>query len=190
MGLPGTGTATELVAWLNGHPDFNDLPVDLSHERVVIIGNGNVALDVARVLAADPHELAATDIADHALSALRNSAVREVVVAARRGPAHSAFTLPELIGLTAGADVVLDPGDHQRVLDDLAIVADPLTRNKLEILSTLGTGRRLRDESGARGSGWPIGSRRGASSASGGPAEFSSRSPEPTSCANWMLAWC
>lgn len=140
MGLPGTGTATELVAWLNGHPDFNDLPVDLSHERVVIIGNGNVALDVARVLAADPHELAATDIADHALSALRNSAVREVVVAARRGPAHSAFTLPELIGLTAGADVVLDPGDHQRVLDDLAIVADPLTRNKLEILSTLGDG--------------------------------------------------
>ncbi|WP_052626896.1 FAD-dependent oxidoreductase, partial [Mycobacterium tuberculosis] len=140
MGLPGTGTATELVAWLNGHPDFNDLSVDLSHERVVIIGNGNVALDVARVLAADPHELAATDIADHALSALRNSAVREVVVAARRGPAHSAFTLPELIGLTAGADVVLDPGDHQRVLDDLAIVADPLTRNKLEILSTLGDG--------------------------------------------------
>ncbi|OSC39466.1 FAD-dependent oxidoreductase [Mycobacterium decipiens] len=138
MGLRGTGTATELVAWINGHPDFSDLTVDLSHERVVIIGNGNVALDVARVLTADPNELAYTDIADHALRAFRNSAVREVVVAARRGPAHSAFTLPELIGLTARSDVVLDPSDHQRVLDDLPTAADPLTRNKLEILSALG----------------------------------------------------
>ena len=101
MGLPGTGTATELVAWINGHPDFTDLPVDLSHERVVIIGNGNVALDVARVLTADPDDLARTDISDRALEAFRGSAVREVVIAARRGPAHSAFTLPELIGLTA-----------------------------------------------------------------------------------------
>ena len=67
MGLPGTGTATEMVAWINGHPDFTDLPVDLSHERVIVIGNGNVALDVARVLTADPDELAHTDIADHAL---------------------------------------------------------------------------------------------------------------------------
>ena len=101
MGLPGTGTATELVAWINGHPDFADLPVDLSHERVVIIGNGNVALDVARVLTADPDDLARTDISDHALEVLRGSAVREVVIAARRGPAQSAFTLPELIGLTS-----------------------------------------------------------------------------------------
>ena len=100
MGLPGTATATELVAWINGHPEFTDLSVDLSHERVVIIGNGNVALDVARILTADPDELARTDISDHALAALRDSAVREVVIAARRGPAQSAFTLPELIGLT------------------------------------------------------------------------------------------
>ncbi|MFZ1177885.1 MAG: FAD-dependent oxidoreductase [Mycobacterium sp.] len=138
MGLPGTGTATELVAWLNGHPDFADLSVDLNHERVVIIGNGNVALDVARMLTTDPDELARTDIADHALQALRASAVREVVIAARRGPAHSAFTLPELIGLTAASDVVLDPADHQRVVEDLASVSDPLTKNKLEILNTLG----------------------------------------------------
>lgn len=138
MGLPGTGTATELVAWINGHPDFADLPVDLSHERVVIIGNGNVALDVARVLTADPDDLARTDIADHALRALRKSAVREVVIAARRGPAHSAFTLPELVGLTGSSDVVLDPVDRQRVLDDLATVADPLARAKLEVLATLG----------------------------------------------------
>jgi ferredoxin/flavodoxin---NADP+ reductase len=138
MGLAGTGTATELVAWINGHPDFADLPVDLSHERVVIVGNGNVALDVARVLTADPDELSRTDIADHALKALRDSAVREVVIVARRGPAHSAFTLPELVGLTAASDVVLDAADHQRVIDDLDTVSDPLTRAKLEVLSTLG----------------------------------------------------
>jgi ferredoxin--NADP+ reductase len=140
MGLPGTGTATELVAWINGHPDFTDLPVDLSHERVVIIGNGNVALDVARVLTADPDDLARTDISDRALEALRNSAVREVVVAARRGPAHSAFTLPELIGLTGTSDVVLDADDHNLVARDLATASDTLTRNKLEILSKLGDG--------------------------------------------------
>ena len=138
MGLPGTGTATELVAWINGHPDFTDLPVDLSHERVVIIGNGNVALDVARVLTADPDDLARTDISDHALEALRGCAVREVVIAARRGPAHSAFTLPELIGLTGTSEVVLDPAEHQLVASDLASVSDTLTRNKLEILSKLG----------------------------------------------------
>src|ERR1700757_3888988 len=143
MGLPGTGTATELVAWINGHPDFTDLPVDLSHERVVIIGNGNVALDVARVLTADPDDLARTDISDRALEALRRSAVREVAIAARRGPAHSAFTLPELIGLTGASEVVLDAADHQRVASDLAEVSkasDALTKRKLEILSKLGDG--------------------------------------------------
>lgn len=138
IGLPGTATATEFVAWINGHPDFADLTVDLGHERVVIIGNGNVALDVARVLTADPDKLARTDISDRALDALRGSAVREVVIAARRGPVHSAFTLPELIGLTATAGVVLDAGDHQLVADGLATVTDALTRNKLEILSKLG----------------------------------------------------
>ena len=138
MGLPGTGTATELVAWINGHPDFTDLPVDLSHERVIVIGNGNVALDVARVLTADPDELARTDITDHALQALRASRVREVVIAARRGPAHSAFTLPELIGLTTKADVVLDAADHELVLRDLATESDEVTRQKLEILRKLG----------------------------------------------------
>lgn len=140
MGLPGTGTATELVAWINGHPQYATLPIDLSHERVVVIGNGNVALDVARVLTADPDELARTDIADHALRAFRKSAVREVVVAARRGPAHSAFTLPELIGLTSAREVVLDPEDQRWVHADLASVSDPLTRHKLEVLSGLGDG--------------------------------------------------
>ncbi|MGZ8814391.1 MAG: FAD-dependent oxidoreductase [Mycobacterium sp.] len=140
MGLPGTGTATEMVAWINGHPEFTDLPVDLSHERVVIVGNGNVALDVARILTSDPDALAHTDISDHALAALRSSKVAEVVIAARRGPAHSAFTLPELIGLTSTCDVVLDEADHELVVRDLSELsaADPLTRNKLEILSKLG----------------------------------------------------
>jgi ferredoxin/flavodoxin---NADP+ reductase len=140
MGLPCTGTATETVAWINGHPEFRDLSVDLSHERVIVIGNGNVALDVARLLTADPDELAGTDIADHALAALRASAVREVVIAARRGPLHSAFTLPELLGLTGAADVVLESQDHERVLRDLDADADTLTRQKLQILSRLGHG--------------------------------------------------
>jgi ferredoxin--NADP+ reductase len=138
MGLPGTGTATELVAWVNGHPEFVDLPVDLSHERVIVVGNGNVAFDVARVLTADPDELAHTDISDHALAALRDSRVREVVIAARRGPQHSAFTLPELIGLTTTAEVVLAEADRDAVQRDLATVTDTLTRRKLEVLSTLG----------------------------------------------------
>jgi ferredoxin/flavodoxin---NADP+ reductase len=138
MGLPGTATATELVAWINGHPDLADLPVDLSHERVVVVGNGNVALDVARVLTADPDDLARTDISDRALEVFRGSAVREVVIAARRGPAHSAFTLPELIGLTSTRDVVLDANDHKLVESALATVTDGLTRSKLEILSKLG----------------------------------------------------
>ncbi|MCV7031704.1 FAD-dependent oxidoreductase [Mycobacterium sherrisii] len=137
MGMPGTGTATEFVAWVNGHPDFSDLPIDLSHERVVLIGNGNVALDVARVLTADPDDLARTDISDRALAALRGSAIREVVIAARRGPAHSAFTLPELIGLTHASDVVLDAHDHALVARDLPTAPDRLTRHKLEILTRL-----------------------------------------------------
>jgi ferredoxin--NADP+ reductase len=137
MGMAGTGTATELVAWINGHPEFTDLPVDLSGARVVIVGNGNVALDVARILTADPDDLAGTDISDNALAALRASAVQEVVIAARRGPAASAFTLPELIGLTQTAEVVLDAADHDRVRCDLATVADSLTRAKLETLSKL-----------------------------------------------------
>ncbi|CAN5386341.1 FAD-dependent oxidoreductase [soil metagenome] len=138
MSLPGVGTATELVAWINGHPEFAELPVDLHGDQVVIVGNGNVALDVARILTTDPDELARTDISDHALAVLRQSRVREVVIAARRGPAQSAFTLPELIGLTAKSEVVLDAADHELVQRDLLDEHDPLTRAKLEILAKLG----------------------------------------------------
>jgi ferredoxin--NADP+ reductase len=137
MGLAGTGSATELVAWINGHPQFATHPIDLSGERVVVIGNGNVALDVARLLTVDPDSLAPTDISDTALQVLRRSSVREVVVAARRDPADSAFTLPELIGLTETAEVVLTAEDHVLVRRDLDTAGDPGTRAKLEILAGL-----------------------------------------------------
>src|SRR6202035_2691573 len=104
---------------------------------VVIVGNGNVALDVARILTADPNRLATTDIALHALAALRDSKVREVVIAARRGPAQSAFTLPEMIGLTAASRVVLSADDHELVRADLTACTDALTRHKLELLASL-----------------------------------------------------
>ncbi|MCW2653557.1 MAG: ferredoxin/flavodoxin---NADP+ reductase [Mycobacterium sp.] len=137
FGLPGTATATEVVAWYNAHPDFARLPVALDHERVVIVGNGNVALDVARILTADPGRLACTDISRVALEVLRDSKVREVVVAARRGPAHSAFTRPEMIGLTSSSRVVLTSADHDLVRADLAGCTDALARHKLELLGSL-----------------------------------------------------
>ncbi|MFF5761359.1 FAD-dependent oxidoreductase [Streptomyces tanashiensis] len=99
--LPGSASATDFVAWYNGHPDHADDHYTLDGERAVVIGNGNVALDVARILTADPDALARTDISDRALAALRTSRVREVVVLGRRGPAEAAFTLPELLALAA-----------------------------------------------------------------------------------------
>src|ERR1700704_1855649 len=96
--LPGSHAATEFVGWYNGHPDHTDLEIDLlSAERAVVVGNGNVALDVARMLVLAPAELAPTDTADHALEVLAASKVREVVVDGRRGPAQAAFTNPELL---------------------------------------------------------------------------------------------
>ena len=111
--LPGCWPARTFVAWYNGHPDYADLDFDLSHERAVVVGNGNVALDVARMLMLTPAELAATDVADHALHALARSRVREVIVLGRRGPAQASFTTPELKELAEleGARVELDPGD-------------------------------------------------------------------------------
>ncbi|MGW0122556.1 FAD-dependent oxidoreductase [Streptomyces sp. NPDC003327] len=110
--LPGSASATDFVAWYNGHPDHDADTHDLGCERAVVIGNGNVALDVARVLTADPAALARTDIADGALTALRASRIREVVVLGRRGPAEASFTLPELLALTAldGVDVLVEGG--------------------------------------------------------------------------------
>jgi ferredoxin--NADP+ reductase len=114
--LPGSWAATEFVAWYNGHPDFRDLEFDLSScERAVVVGNGNVAADVARMLSLTDEELRVTDVADHALAALRDSAITEIVVLGRRGPAQAAFTNPEVLelGELEDADVIVDPADMQ-----------------------------------------------------------------------------
>jgi ferredoxin/flavodoxin---NADP+ reductase len=109
--LPGSRPATEFVAWYNGHPDYRELEFDLSAERAVVIGNGNVAADVVRILTLSAAELERTDIADHALAALRESRIREVVVLGRRGPAQAAFTSAELreLGHLDGVDTRVDP---------------------------------------------------------------------------------
>ncbi|WP_300679352.1 FAD-dependent oxidoreductase [Nocardioides sp.] len=113
--LAGSLSATDFVGWYNGHPDKQDLAVEVDTERAVVIGNGNVALDVARILSLDPDLLADTDIAALPLERLRRSQVREVVVLGRRGPSQAAFTVPELIGLSGlaeagGINVVVDTG--------------------------------------------------------------------------------
>jgi ferredoxin--NADP+ reductase len=130
LGIPGEGLvgshpATAFVAWYNGHPDFRNYQVDLSAERVAVVGVGNVAVDVARIFARTPEELAETDIADYALEALRQSRVREIYVLGRRGPAQAAFTNAELkeLGQLDGADLVISDGDAK---------LDPLSRRQLE----------------------------------------------------------
>ena len=109
--LPNSFPAISFVGWYNGHPDYRDLPVDLSCERAVVVGNGNVAMDVTRMLVTSPDVLGRTDIADHALEALHDSRIREVVVLGRRGAAQASFTTPELreLGKLDGVDVVVDP---------------------------------------------------------------------------------
>jgi ferredoxin--NADP+ reductase len=111
--LPGSWAATEFVAWYNGHPDFQELQFDLSGERAVVIGNGNVAVDVARMLALTPEELATTDTTVAAIEGFSNAGIKEIVMVGRRGPAQAAFTTPELqeLGKLAGADVIVDPAD-------------------------------------------------------------------------------
>ena len=112
-GPAGLVAATEFVAWYNGHPDYQHLEFDLSGERAVVIGNGNVAVDVARMLALTPEELAPTDTTDAAIEAFNDAGIREIVMVGRRGPAQAAFTNPELLelGELAGADVIVDPAD-------------------------------------------------------------------------------
>ena len=109
--LPNSFPASSFVGWYNGHPDYRDLPADLSCERAVVIGNGNVAMDVTRILVTSPDALAGTDIADHALEKLRHSKIREVVVLGRRGPVQASFTTPEIreLGKLDGMDVIVDP---------------------------------------------------------------------------------
>ncbi|MCA9931933.1 MAG: FAD-dependent oxidoreductase, partial [Anaerolineales bacterium] len=118
--LANSHPATDFVAWYNGHPDFRDYEFDLTQERVAVIGIGNVALDVARILCRTYDELMQTDIADYALEALSKSRVKEVVVLGRRGPAQAAFTTPEIkeLGEMADADVYVPPEEAE--LDDLS----------------------------------------------------------------------
>ena len=130
LGIPGeelTGSwaATEFVAWYNGHPDYRDLEFDLSGQRAVVIGNGNVAADVTRILTLPIAELEHTDVADHALETLRESKIEEVVVLGRRGPAQAAFTSAELrdLGRLDGVDVVVHRDEVQ---------LDPISRQWLE----------------------------------------------------------
>src|SRR5881396_1075183 len=140
--LPGSWAATELVAWYNGHPDYQDLEFDCSAGRVVVIGNGNVAVDVARMLALTPEELAPTDTTDAAIDAFSNSGVKEIVMIGRRGPAQAAFTTPELqeLGELAGADVIVDPADLELDAASEAFLAESSTaRRNVEILREYST---------------------------------------------------
>lgn len=146
MGIPGedlegSHTATEFVAWYNGHPDYRDLKFDLSQERAAIIGVGNVAIDVARILCRTHEELAKTDIADYALDALNQSKIKEVYLIGRRGPVQAAFTPPEVkeVGEMLDADAITLPEEMQ--LDDLsaaelATATDPLVKRKVGTLMT------------------------------------------------------
>ena len=139
--LPGSHAATEFVAWYNAHPDFADRAFDLSSRRAVVIGNGNVAADVARMLALTRSELEETDTADHAIEALAESEIQEIVVLGRRGPAQAAFTNPEVreLGEMRDADVVVDAAEVE--LDELSRAwldsddADPTSRRNVELFS-------------------------------------------------------
>jgi ferredoxin--NADP+ reductase len=138
--LPGSHPATTFVGWYNAHPDYADLGFDLSHERALVVGNGNVAMDVARMLALTVDELRTTDVADHAIETLAESRVREIVVLGRRGPAQAAFTNPEVreLGEMIDADVIVDPADVE--LDPLSDgylssdEADMTARKNVEIV--------------------------------------------------------
>jgi ferredoxin--NADP+ reductase len=135
--LDGSFPATAFVGWYNGHPDYRDLEFDLSVEQAVVVGNGNVAMDVARILVTAPTELATTDIADHALEQLRASKVREVVVLGRRGPAQAAFTNAEIkeFGELEGVDVVVDPADMMLdAASEESLAASKIAARNVEIL--------------------------------------------------------
>jgi len=137
-GLDGVHSATSFVGWYNGHPDYRDLQFDLgSTTRAVVVGNGNVAIDVARILVRDPDELADTDIADHALEALRASRVREVVLLGRRGPAQAAFSPKEIqeVGDLSGVDVMVPSAE---------VELDPLSAEWLESSASRSAQRNVR----------------------------------------------
>jgi ferredoxin/flavodoxin---NADP+ reductase len=128
---PGSHSATEFVAWYNGHPEYAGHSFDLSGGRAVVIGNGNVAIDVARMLVLDPAELAPTDTADHAIDHFGRSTVDEVILLGRRGPAQAAFTNPEVreLGELLRADVVCDP----RQIEEATEAVTPTQQRNVEM---------------------------------------------------------
>ena len=134
--LPGSMAAVEFVGWYNAHPHFQETSPDLSGARAAVVGNGNVALDVARILVTDPEELARTDIADHALESLRPCGVEEVVIIGRRGPLQTAFTTLELRELAdlEGVDVIVDPAQLDGISDEDAAAAGKTTKTNIKVL--------------------------------------------------------
>ncbi|BBY08547.1 FAD-dependent oxidoreductase [Mycobacterium noviomagense] len=134
--LPGSISAVDFVGWYNAHPYSAQLAPDLSNGRAVVVGNGNVALDVARMLVTDPDALARTDIADHALQSLRPCGVEEVVIIGRRGPLQTVFTTLELreLGDLEGVDVVVDPAQLEGISDDDAAAAGKTARQNIKVL--------------------------------------------------------
>lgn len=137
--LPGSVAAVDFVGWYNAHPHFEEIAPDISSGRAVVIGNGNVALDVARILVTDPDVLAATDIADHALKSLHDRGVEEVLVVGRRGPLQAPFTTLELreLGHLEGlgdVDVIIDPADFADITDEDLEAAGKTVRNNIKVL--------------------------------------------------------
>ncbi|UQX12940.1 FAD-dependent oxidoreductase [Candidatus Mycobacterium methanotrophicum] len=134
--LPGSIAAVDFVGWYNAHPDFAQLVPDLSGARAVVVGNGNVALDVARILVTDPEVLALTDIADHALESLRPCGVQEVLIIGRRGPLQAAFTTVELreLGNLDQVDVVIDPAELAGITDDEAAAVGKIAKQNIKVL--------------------------------------------------------
>jgi ferredoxin/flavodoxin---NADP+ reductase len=141
--LAGSWSATEFVAWYNAHPDFQELGFDLSGERAVVVGNGNVALDVARMLALTREEVAPTDATDPAIEAITESGFREIVVLGRRGPVQAAWTPPELqeMGELAGADILVDPAELELDTASEAELegATPIVRRNMDVLREFAT---------------------------------------------------
>ncbi|HET9892759.1 MAG TPA: FAD-dependent oxidoreductase [Mycobacterium sp.] len=134
--LPGSIAAVDFVGWYNAHPNFEEATPDLSGARAVVVGNGNVALDVARILVTDPDVLGQTDIADHALESLRPCGVDEVVVIGRRGPLQTAFTTLELreLGDLDNVDVIVDPAQLEGVTDEDAAAAGKTAKQNINVL--------------------------------------------------------
>jgi ferredoxin--NADP+ reductase len=134
--LPGSMSAAAFVPWYNSHPDFKDEEIDLSCESAVVIGAGNVAMDVARMLALEPSELDPTDTADHAIDAFKGSAIRNVVISARRGPEHAAFTSPELRELPKleHTNVIIEKSDIEAALSRVGEAPEKDVKSNLDAM--------------------------------------------------------